>query len=309
MIMAHFHLLSLVLFIQCAVINGYECNDAYSCAVSTLSLSVNLLCNGYYSCFNSPSLYASWPDDIYCDGSLSCQISDSISAAYANCNAFLSCAGVDSLTGAYAWVCCGGESSCSQSIISTGANINCHGIFSCSLSEINHHIYPAGSQYRVNANGALSLYNSDVNSASSGSYFRVSLYGAYSGYGSTMDCSVDSNICYIYCYGEGCNNITLVENNKWYIKCTSSNKFDNICIDGFDIQYLFGMKTILPFEPFLGLIDGMNGFNNQVIASCNNLLDDDIINCMDYEECEYDELIISHIDKSTYRSHYQASSQ
>eukprot|EP01084_Bolivina_argentea_P246190 412063_1 len=74
-----------------------DCNNNYECQLQVISDTYNVVCNGYFSCFQAPSI-ASTSGCVYCDGSRSCYEVTTIAVqSYTSCNGLYSSAFVQNM--------------------------------------------------------------------------------------------------------------------------------------------------------------------------------------------------------------------
>lgn len=206
--------------------NCLSCNYHYSCVGDEiLDTSSDIECNGYYSCaFSDTDIKSNSTADIYCDGSLSCYMTNIIhhisSQEFASiyCNGLLSCSNTFSLLNNYGNIWCYGELSCSNSNISIiDGNIYCDSDRAC----MNSTIYSSGINYVY---GHLGAQNTIFYSIDRFVYHYF--YGTFSGYNSQIICG-DGHTCNIICHSNGCNQLRA--------QCFDNNS--DSCIINIDCKY------------------------------------------------------------------------
>eukprot|EP01084_Bolivina_argentea_P246191 412064_1 len=78
-----------------------DCNNNYECQLQVISDTGDVYCNGYFSCFQAPSI-ASTSSDVECRGSHSCyEVATITTQYYSNiyCFGLYSCAFVQNING------------------------------------------------------------------------------------------------------------------------------------------------------------------------------------------------------------------
>ena len=220
------------------------CDNAESCAMSSISESGTdaIYCFGRYSC-GEATLISTDQGGIYCSGSYSCykasiiQRTTTTQFGWINCDGLFSCAYVEYISTGNSYLDCHGELSCYNSIIYVedfDKSLTCLGVRSCANSIIYN-------EYRVSFSGYYSGYNSTLysNGGSGGSDIYFYFYGVYSGLNANIICS-DDDTCYIYCYGNGCNNITIICENVGMCTLTIYcyySEMNEICPNGYELRY------------------------------------------------------------------------
>ena len=290
--MLSFHLLGvlppLLLFIDAKF-----CPDAFSCASQNISeINSSIECYGSSSCTKAPLIESKTQGWIQCYGSFSCykasiiQHTDTGSTSYPRgifCYGLYSCSMVDYLYQKTGDVYCDGERACYQSnIIIIAGNFVCYSERGCSDAIIT------GGSFNF-LYGHLAAENTIFNTNSDVATYYF--YGTSSGKNSTVICG-DGHTCYIECYNNACNELTLrcnniTSNNCTFITdCRYAEKSD-ICPGGYshsDVLLLTGNIYNMP-----ELYDDYNYSHDINITTINNSKmycnESGVINCDDYLEC------------------------
>lgn len=202
-----------------------QCNTPYGCASSSMS-GDDLTCRGYHACDS-----ATWTnsntggDEVNCGASYSCYKSNLDHQSPTKgiyCDALYSCADSVNLHSANV-VYCRGDESCLDSTIYGGSEITCDGFESC----MDAVIYVNGT---LTGNGPLSTSNSLIYSV--GDEISIDFVGPQSGHGATVFCNSGS-ICNIYCYEDGCNDLTLTSlGGNFNVSCDNSAFSSDVCPNG-----------------------------------------------------------------------------
>eukprot|EP01084_Bolivina_argentea_P151848 264996_1 len=88
-------LLLITLLLSCTY--SRDCNNHYECQLQNISDTISVVCNGYFSCFQAPSI-ASTSAPVHCLGSHSCYKATTITAqSNIYCRGLYSCAFVQNM--------------------------------------------------------------------------------------------------------------------------------------------------------------------------------------------------------------------
>ena len=210
----------------CELDGGVNLQTEYACYKQAINSSAELNCRGFFSCAASP-LILNFQGKIQCEGAYSCYNSQNIlqtstvSGVNVNCGGLYSCANVGNITVEAGDVNCYGELSCSSSelIVSVDHVVNCHGDHSCANSIIH------GAK-TVTVYGSLGASNATFYSDNTNTQYNF--YSSQSGYNATIVCN-DSDTCVVYCYDDGCNNLTII--GEFTVHCDYSQN-NTICPNG-----------------------------------------------------------------------------
>ena len=267
------------------------CHVAYSCDGDEIleTSTGNVQCFGYHSCYQS-SITTTGESSILCFGSYSCyqssylQIQNTVNQTHYQiaCFGLFSCAFVELIYLQFGPVFCYGELSCFNSNIYIGDSgnrygINIRGDRACVGSILS------GGFYNW-AYASLSAQNATFISTIDNATFEM--YANFAGYGATIICGDELN-CYVYCSGNGCNQLTLecAEHNdtcNFIIDCKGAQQSD-ICPNGYNLDQLsFQVPSLTDVE----LSSYENSYNPCFSAITN------AINCGDSFECEYSNSLI-----------------
>ena len=185
----------------------YECHDAYSCALTSISDTTtadsNVECYGYHSCAQATKIESTANAYIYCYGGYSCvgatliQYIGTTDFKNIYCYGSFSCAYVDEIYNEKGYVYCRGELSCAESGITTNTNyyIDCYAARACYKSNLTSSI--------AFFNGLLGGQGATIQAGHTSVYLYSRGYDA--AHGAQLICN---STCYVYCYGGGCNNFT-----------------------------------------------------------------------------------------------------
>ena len=189
-------------------VHSFACKDEYSCTFQSITeVNGEVQCDGYHSCYRATLIQGINESLVYCRGSYSCYKADTIIAISSDfyCRGLFSCAMVDSIYHRNGLIRCDGEMSCFDSnIYVTDSTMSCNGDHSCADSTI---IGGDNIQLRGQMSGHNTVFYSN-NSLVSYHFFGVS-----SGNGAKILCN-DNFECYVYCYTNACNNLTLICNTS-----------------------------------------------------------------------------------------------
>ena len=271
---------------QTRISRTVDCFVAEECAFGSSS-NDPLNCYGYRSCAQMKSLNG-YNDNFYCYGSYSCYKIESVETTasgtgYFTCYGLFSCASCPYVDFGDTVLHCYGEKSCFDSSIISSSDqaIYCDGGESCGSSTISATDY-------VYFDGFLSANKAMLDG---GGYPYYYFRGAFAGYNATVTCN-SGDICYIYCYGNGCFNLNLVSNGgEFRIDCTYAvidynNITDNVCLynndTGIDSDtYIYttynhyNIPSLVDVE--MSTLD--NSFEPCVSTATN------ATHCIDYQEC------------------------
>ena len=263
-------------------------------------------CYGYNSCLKA-TITAIDGSPTFCFGSYSCYQATKIwhinttgvtgsNMNSISCRGLYSCANVNSIYQEFGNIDCLAEFACFQSGITIGNGVlNCKSDRGCSSSFIisNH------DDTNIYLDGHLSGYNTTFTSNYNVSYY---FRGTQSGKNATIFCG-DGNKCYIECWGNACDEITLLCNSTndnrciFDINCQFSRRLYSTCDDGADAcscvgsyintnitgeSYMIDKDLILP-----NILEIPLSTLNNSINPCNFNVTN-AINCTDTHECEND---------------------
>ena len=193
---------------DCVYGSNYECHDAYSCALTSISdtttTSSDIECYGDHSCARATKIESTANANIYCYGGYSCtqatliQYTGTSYSRHIYCYGSFSCAYVDEIYNDYGMVYCGGELSCAESAITLKSfSILCYGARACYKSNLTLPI-------AIFFYGLLSGQGATIEAGDS--LVSLSLFGYDAACGAELICN---STCNVFCYGGGCNNFTL----------------------------------------------------------------------------------------------------
>ena len=219
---------------------GELCSTAFGCAETSIteasgSGNENIQCFGYGSCWKAISLTNAGEFGIQCHGSYSCYSATEIQRTSSGdekhifCYGLLSCAYANTISNINGDIYCGAALSCIGATIyvdDTDDSLYCYGIKSCAESTI--HVSNIAALYGYLAAQDATLY-SDV----SGVTFRF--WGKESGRDATVICG-NGHTCYIDCYSDGCNDLTLICSGDctFDITCDKYAELSDVCDDADD---------------------------------------------------------------------------
>ena len=172
-----------------------------------------------------------------------------------------SCSKSSTITNELGNTYCNGEQSCAESPIEmsrTGYKLLCRGDHSCFESDIVSTVADIGIFMHGDLSGLNAKISIEGTSVSSYWYF----YGSSSGYNASIECS-SSQTCNIYCHGNACNEINLINNGGNVICHTSlSAEKSDVCPDGYDVPDFIDSIPIL-------VNTTVSTYENSVLV-CNN---------------------------------------
>lgn len=233
-----------------------------------MSFTGTTLCWGYRSCDSTAITRTNAYGTIRCNALYSCFDSPILDGQYVSCLALMSCA--YSTQEATASIACYGEKSCLNSVIdqdTASCVLYCLGSHSCMRSviylirEVHFEALYSGSHSII-----YSTRNGDV---------YVEFYGAWSGYDTTLVCNT-GDTCYVDCYGNNCNGLTLNANGgKINATCHYDAQISDACPNGKIVSsFMYQMPNLSNFS-----------FSNSESGEylCNN--NSNTVQCDDYFEC------------------------
>lgn len=228
---------------------------------------------------------------------------------------------------------CYGEQSCYGAYISTigapdgddpyGYSLKCYGEHSCSYSAYNLTDRGTMSFY-----ASLALANSWINvTEASNNGWRFDFYGGFSGYGSTIMCDDDSP-CEINCYGNGCNNLTLLckvrdfdnndnindyeilDNCNFDIDCDDSEK-NSYCPYGYDLGMysdlipnlyesdMYSLSNMTDMDDYLTRVSSIS--NSKMLCNDSNysIMTDELICCGKENSCDEEHIYLGEFNDSS----------
>ena len=208
--------------------SAFSCTGDSTCANTIINETGSISCFGYKSCDFSTILLREADEAIFCTGHQSCQDSISMLNNLGEiwCGGYRSCQASNQMIAYNNIIYCFGFYSCFSSTIRNSNELYCRGFFSCSSTTI------LGIPI-INVYGEQSLVGAIVSSQNTvNNTMTIYMYGYKGGSGSTITC-YDYHTCYLYCLGNGCENVQLRTNTNstWVIDC--DNTIDKICPDGY----------------------------------------------------------------------------
>ena len=246
----------------------HACHEESSCLADSISTSTaDVQCYGYLSCSEASILTSDPFADVDCDGSYSCYKATQLTMWDLNCGGLLACAFIDSIF-ARRNIYCYGEGSCYGSRLYASSYVQCKGVNSCAETIIY-------AEFVVYGYGYSSLRNSQMISNSTTTYYRF--FGLQSGKGATVTCNI-GHTCYISCYSNACNELSL-SGNGINVDCKNDAYKSDVCPNG----HVFGsfINDVLP-----NLTVSLSMFASNNNKSYSYLYDTCDIQCGDYYECQ-----------------------
>eukprot|EP01084_Bolivina_argentea_P003924 7433_1 len=225
----------LITFLLCCNCTHY-CNNNYQCQLQIIS-NISVYCNGYFSCFQAPSIEAY--DYLYCYGSHSCYKVNTITSIYSRCYGLYSCAFVQNMNGK---VNANGAYSMYGVINgNTVYTLYNRGYLSCYNCTHNVNGY-------VDAFGALALHNSYIN-VTAFDTSSIYLYSYLALYNGELFCSSGTE-CIMYCQGgNSCEKVTFTcsVGATCSVNCQYSTK-NELCPNALYADWLEDIKYEKLFE-------------------------------------------------------------
>ena len=210
-----FYLLALL---SACALGSIKCSNYLSCTGSSINSSTDLFCRGAYSCYQASQISVS-----------------SLSNAFIECSGLFACGFISQLNlfGSWGIIYCRAQNACYKSIIHTNkTEVWCYGVKSCSETII----YVTD---RLFGFGYLSLENSQI--VSNATITNYDFYGAQCGKGATITCNY-GHACYIYCAGDGCDELTLNGNGTVSVYCHHDAYKSSICPNGITLASFIDFK-------------------------------------------------------------------
>ena len=243
---------SLLFAVFIVLINGqYECHEAYSCDLQSITSSSNIECYGYNAC-NSASLMTDADVITYCYGSYGCYRASINSQNILYCDGLFSCADSSLLKTRGSNIYCRGESACIGSYLNASNSIICNGHRGCKDGTL----YFAGLAYLrgwKSAENAI-LYNKD-------SSVTLYFYGAFASDNTTVICENNAT-CSIFCIANNCNNLTILCGKDGLGNCDATPNCYDHGTDGSSVLSDNCPNGYIPEYPIVD-INGLSDFTTQ----------------------------------------------
>ena len=261
---------------------SYDCNDAYECTSTEISVTAgetsSIRCSGYHSCAQAVKIESMGNTQILCLGGYACahasliQHDNSTYHRHIYCSGTFSCAFVDLIYNKHGYVYCGGELSCSESV-ALAERVTCSGDRSCYKSFLQ---VQSSSIYSPSIwlFGHLSAQDATINVDSDDS--GVYAYGYNAANGAELICN---GTCDLSCYAGGCNNITLScisdDSSCTFIIDCHSAEYSQACPNGYIIPDYLSIPSLRDKE--FSTYDNLDKACNSSITGA--------VHCDDYQEC------------------------
>lgn len=246
------------------------CYDYKSCQESNITNeNGNTLCFGGYSCYNASRL----------------EVIDNVGNI--ECHGLFACAYSSKIKSYYQKIYCVGENSCYKSTMfqnTTSDTIYCLGFGSCRESAI---YLSTQIHFWGHYSGQNSIIQSEENETT------VYFYDKTSGAGTNVTCNL-GHTCYIECFYNGCDDVTLIENGGTFdINCNVDAFYSNKCPNGQKIS-----NFIIDKVPSLNRVSFTQDYNypnsdiNISYDPCNSNLTN-AMTCSLEKECETSTTLIT----------------